>query len=101
MANEAANPGSDAVAYSTDVPPTSLSVAVHEVRIRLSRDDIYTALGPVSRHAEAALICLQLDDDEGLEHHLRRVVDGVRQAALKYRELKDLLSLPAPTEAAA
>ena len=78
-----------------------LSVAVRECRIRLSRDDIHAALGPVSRHSEAARLCLELDDDEGLEHHLRRVVDGVRLAAQTYRELKDLLSLPAPTEAAA
>jgi hypothetical protein len=71
---------------------TELSVAVRECRIRLSRDDIHAALGPVSRHSEAARLCLELDDDEGLEHHLRRVVCGVRLAALKYRELEGLLS---------
>jgi hypothetical protein len=80
-----------------NVVPQTLSVAVREVRIRLARDDIYSALGPVSRHAEAALFCLELDDDEGLEHHFRHVVDGVRKAALKRRELKDLL--PSPAEA--
>jgi hypothetical protein len=80
--------------------PTTLSVAVRECRIRLARDDIHAALGPVSHHSEAARLCLELDDDGGLEHHLRHVVDGVRSAAQTYRELKDLLSLPAPTEAA-
>jgi hypothetical protein len=77
--------------------PATLSVAVHDVRVRLARDDIHAALGPVSRHSEAARLCLELDDDEGLEHHLRRVVDGVRSAALKYRELTDLLSSREPT----
>ena len=80
---------------------TELSVAVRDARIRLARDDIHGALGPVSRHSEAARFCLELDDDEGLEHHLRLAVDSVRSAALKYRELKDLLSLPMPDEAAA
>jgi hypothetical protein len=50
---------------------TGLSVAVRDVRIRLAREDIYAALGPVSRHSEAALLCLEVDDDAGLEHHLR------------------------------
>ena len=74
-----------------------MSVAVRDVRIRLARDDIHAALRPVSRHSEAARLSLELDDDEGLEHHLRRVIDGVRLAAQKYRELKDLLLSPAPT----
>jgi hypothetical protein len=69
---------------------TGLSVAVRDVRIRLARNDIHATLGPVSRHSEAARLCLELDDDEGLKHHLRQVVDSVRSAALKYRELKDL-----------
>lgn len=84
-----------------NAPPTTLSVAVQEVRIRLARDDIHAALGPVSHHSEAARLCLELDDDEGLEHHLRRVVDGVRLAAVKHRDLRALLSSPAPTEAEA
>jgi hypothetical protein len=77
-------------------PPTTLSAAVRDVRIRLARDDIYDALGPVSRHSEAAILCLELDDDEGLEHHLRRVVGGVRKAAQKYQELQVLVSAPTP-----
>jgi hypothetical protein len=48
-----------------------LAVTVRECRIRLSRDDIRAALGPVSRHSEAARLCLELDDDEDLEHDLR------------------------------
>src|ERR1700733_11623957 len=76
---------------------TGLSVAVRDVRIRLARNDIYDALCPVSRHSEAALLSLELDDDEGVEHHLRHIVDGIRSAALRYRELKALLSRPAPT----
>jgi hypothetical protein len=73
---------------------TGLSVAVRDVRIRLARNDVYDALGPVSRYAECALYCLELDDDEGLELHLRRVVDSVRKAAGKHRELRVLLSEP-------
>lgn len=76
--------------------PTTLSIAVREVRIRLARDDIYAALGPISRHSEAARLCLYMDDDEGLEHHLRRVVEGVRKAAQKYQELRVLLPAPTP-----
>jgi hypothetical protein len=101
MTPEAASPRSDAAARPMSVPPTTLSAAVREVRIQLARDDIHAALGPVSRHSDAARLCLELDDDDGLKHHLRRVIDDVRSAALKYRELKDLLSLPAQTGAAA
>jgi len=75
---------------------TRLSVAVRDARIRLARNDIYDALGPVSRHSEAALLCLELDDDEGLKHHLRRVVEGVRKAGQKHKELGGLLSEPWP-----
>ena len=95
MANEEAGPGIDAAAGSMRAMRATLSVAVRDVRVRLARDDIHAALGPVSRHSEAASLCLEPDDDEGLEHHLRRVVDGVRSAALKYRELRNLLSAPA------
>jgi hypothetical protein len=77
-------------------PPTTLSAEVRDVRIRLARDDIHAALGQVSRHREAARLCLELDDDEGLEHHLRRVVEGVRKAAQKYQELRVLLPVPTP-----
>jgi hypothetical protein len=80
-----------------NAPTAALSTAVREVRVRLARDDVYAALGPVSRHSEAARLCLELDDDQGLEHHLRHVVDGVRSAALKYRELTSLSSSPGPT----
>jgi hypothetical protein len=73
---------------------TGLSVAVRDVRIRLARKDIYDALDPVSRHSEAVLICLETGDEEGLEHHLRRVVEGARKAAGKHRELRVLLSEP-------
>jgi hypothetical protein len=73
---------------------SGLSVSVRDVRIRLARNDIYDALCPVSRHAEAALLCLDLDDDVGLQHHLGRVVDGVRKAGAKHKELKALLLAP-------
>jgi hypothetical protein len=66
---------------------TGLSPAMREVRIRNARNDIFEALNPVSRHSECALYCLELDDDEGLAHHLRRVVDGVNEATRKHREL--------------
>jgi hypothetical protein len=78
----------------------SLSVAVRDARIQLARDDIHAALRPVSRHSEAARLCLELDDDDGLEHHLRHVVDGVRQAAEKHRELRGHLSSLAAPETA-
>jgi hypothetical protein len=96
MTNEEAGPGIDAAARSMRAMPATLSVAVREVKVRLARDDIHAALGPVSRDSEAALLSLELDDDEGLEHHLRRVVDGVRLAAMKYRELERLLRSPTP-----
>ena len=96
MANEATSPGS-VTACSIGSTPATLSAALRECRIRVARDDIHAALGPVSRHSDAAMLCLELDDDKGLEHHLRRVVDGVRSAARTYRDLRALLSSPAPT----
>lgn len=101
MATEETVPDIDAAAGTLPGAAPTLSVAVRDVRVRLARDDIHAALGPVSRHSEAARLCLELDDDEGLEHHLRRIVDGVRLAAQTYRELRALLSRPAPTEDAA
>jgi hypothetical protein len=82
--------GSTPVERRTSV--TGLSAAMREVRIRLARDDIHSALGPVSRHTEAARLSLEIDDDVGLEHHLRRAVDDVRRAAQKHRELRTLLA---------
>ena len=76
-----------------NAPFITLSAAVRECRIRVARDDIYAALGPVSRHSEAARLSLELDDDAGLEHHLHHVVDCVRLAARKHRELSQLSSL--------
>jgi hypothetical protein len=76
---------------------SGLSVPVRDVRIRLARNDIYDALCPVSRHAEAALLCIEADDDDGLVHHLRRVVDDVRKAAQKHKELRTLLAQPGQT----
>jgi hypothetical protein len=73
---------------------TGLSDAVRDVRIRLSLGDIWSALAPVSRHSDAAMLCLELEDFAGLEHHLRRVVDDVRLAAQKHKELRALLSEP-------
>jgi hypothetical protein len=73
---------------------SGLSIPIRDVRIRLARNEIHDALRPVSRHAECALDCLELDDDRGLEHHLRRVVDDVRKAAQKHKELRALLSEP-------
>ena len=74
---------------------SGLSAAVRDVRIRIARTAIYDAICPVSRHAEAVLLCLECEDDEGLEHHLRRVVDDVRKAAQKRKELRALLADPA------
>jgi hypothetical protein len=65
-----------------------LSSAVRECRRRVALDDIWQALAPVSRHSDAALLCLELEDVDGLEHHLQRVVDGVRAAGKKFGELK-------------
>lgn len=74
---------------------STLSAAVRETRVQLARDDIHAALGPVSRHSDAARLSLEVDDDQGAAHHLRHVVDGVRAAAQKHRELRDLLASPA------
>ena len=65
-----------------------LSSAVRECRRRVALDDIWFALSPVSRHSDAAMLCLELEDVDGLERHLRRVVDGVRAAGKKFGELK-------------
>jgi hypothetical protein len=73
---------------------TGLSVAVRDVRTRLSLGDIWDALAPISRHAEASLLCIECEDIDGLEHHLGRVVAGVRKAAEKRRLLRALLSEP-------
>jgi hypothetical protein len=73
---------------------TGLTVAVRECRKNVAVDDIWRALSPVSRHSEAAMLCLELEDFVGLEHHLRRVVDDVRKAAQKHKELRALLSEP-------
>jgi hypothetical protein len=69
-----------------------LSEGIRNVRIRNARNDIFEALKPVSRNAECAFYCLELDDDECLALHLRRVVDAVNDAARKNRELRGLLA---------
>jgi hypothetical protein len=74
---------------------SGLSVSVRDVRVRLALDDIWHAVAPVSRHSDATMLCLELEDFAGLEHHLRRVVDDVRKAAQKHKELRALLSTPA------
>jgi hypothetical protein len=78
---QAASP--EAIAAAPD-----LSDAIRECRRRVALDDIWQALAPVSRHSDAALLCLELEDVDGLEHHLQRVVDGVRAAGKKFGELK-------------
>jgi hypothetical protein len=73
---------------------TGLSAAVREVRIRNARDDMWRALAPVSHHVQAAILCLEIDDDDGCEHHFRHAYDSFRQAAHKRLELRGLLSSP-------
>jgi hypothetical protein len=74
-------------------PPAIFSDAVRECRRRVALDDIWQALSPVSRHSDAAMLCLELEDIDGLNHHLGRVVDGVRTAAKKFAELKKNLQV--------
>ena len=74
-------------------PPPTLSDAVRECRRRVALDDIWQALSPVSRHSDAAMLCLELEDIDGLNHHLGRVVDRVRAAAKKFTELKKHLQV--------
>jgi hypothetical protein len=76
---------------------TGLSAPMREVRIRNARVDIFDAIAPVSRDSESALNCLENEDDAGLEHHLRRVVDSVNKAARKHRELRSLLAVAPST----
>lgn len=76
------------VGPSREAPATDLSVAVRECRKCVALDDIWHALSPVSRHADASMVCLELEDIDGIEHHLRRVVDRARTAAKKFGELK-------------
>ena len=78
---------------------TGLSPAMREVRVRNARDDIYLALGPVSRLSEASRLCLELDDDVSLNRHFEHLVECMRHAVVKHRELKALQSSP-PVEAA-
>jgi hypothetical protein len=73
---------------------TGLSVAVREVRIRNAREGMWRALAPVSHHVQAAILCLEIDDDDGCEHHFRHAYDAFRQAAHKRLELRGLLSSP-------
>ena len=56
---------------------SGLSVSVRDVRIRLARNDIYDALCPVSRHAEAALLCIEADDDSLVTGATKRLVRRV------------------------
>jgi hypothetical protein len=83
------------VGPSPQAPAPDLSVAVRECRKRVALDDIWHALSPVSRHSDAAMLCLELEDIDGIEHHLRRVVDGARTAAKKFGELKKHLQVSA------
>jgi hypothetical protein len=69
----------------------SLPAVLRDVRVRLARDDLYDALRPVPRHAQAALLSLEEDDDVGALHHLTIVIDGVRKAALRRRDLQVLI----------
>jgi len=71
-----------------------LSPSMREVRIRLARDNIYSALGPASHHAQAACLCLEIEDDVGLEHHMLGFIAEAQKAAEKRRELKALLASP-------
>jgi hypothetical protein len=73
---------------------TGLSAAVRQVRIRNARDDMWRALAPVSHHVQAALLCLEIDDDDGCEHHFRHAYDSFRAAARKRLELRSLLASP-------
>jgi hypothetical protein len=73
---------------------SGLSAAVRDVRIRLALDDIWHSLCPVSRHSEAAMLCVECEDFDGLEHHLSRVIAGVKSAAAKHKELRALRAAP-------
>jgi hypothetical protein len=83
-----ANPGQPPEAANK-----ALSDAVRECRRRITLDDIWHALSPVSRHSDAVMLCLELEDIDGIDYHLRRVVDGVRTAAKKFGELKKHLQV--------
>jgi hypothetical protein len=73
---------------------TGLSAAMREVRIRLARVDMDKPLGLASHHADAASICIEAEDDVGLEHHMLRFIAEAQKAAEKCRELKALKSSP-------
>jgi hypothetical protein len=80
---------------------TGLSAPLRDVRIRNARDDMWRALAPVSHHVQAVLLCLEIDDDDGCEHHFRHAYDAFRQAAHKRLELRSLLSSPPASPGAA
>ena len=52
------------------------------------------AIWPVLRDGESVFLCIENEDDEGIEHHLRRIVDRVNEAARKHRELTALKASP-------
>jgi hypothetical protein len=64
--------------------------AIRDVRAALLRDFIFEALEPVARENDAALLCLQNDDDVGARYHLKRVVARVKVAASTVRNLEAL-----------
>jgi hypothetical protein len=59
-----------------------------ELRRAHIRDIAWTSLGPVAKEVELACGCLQLNDDVGFEHHLRRAARGVKAAWLALDKLK-------------
>jgi hypothetical protein len=59
-----------------------------ELRRAHIRDTAWSSLGPVAKEVELACSCLQLNDDIGFEHHLRRAARGVKAAWLALDKLK-------------
>lgn len=78
---------------------TGLSDAVRDCRRRSALDDIWRALAPVTRDTESAMLCIENDDDYGLQYHLGRVIVGARKAGAKHKELRALLAAPAREKA--
>jgi hypothetical protein len=73
-------------------------------RVRLediarAKDALYEALHPAPRHGRAALECLEVDDDVGLDHHLDRFFTTAKAAWAARAALKRIQGIQRKGEA--
>jgi hypothetical protein len=71
-------------------------VAECRERVRLedisrAKDELFEALHPAQCHARGAMASLDVDDDVGLEHHLKRFFAAARAAWTAHQTLTSLI----------